>query len=201
MFKRTKGISTTDVAAKLLMINNDSVSDSSDDSSEEEKQEGAKRKPKVLLPKILGCFNANPNFLASAKRIANFSSTREPSECDKVVYLDGSFDLLHPGHIEQLRKARELGDYLIVGIHDDQCVNQYLGEHYPINSLNERVLNVLACKYVDDVIIGAPFKVTNKLIRDINAGIVVKSLEYIQHTLREEARLLNPYEVAEHLEI
>jgi len=96
------------------------------------------------IPKILGSYNANPHFMASAKRIAQFCSMREQIETDKVVYVDGGFDICHPGHIELLKKARELGDYLIVGIHEDQCVNQYLGSQYPLNSLHERVLNILA---------------------------------------------------------
>jgi len=196
MFKRTKGVSTTDIAAKLLRVGSENLSCSTLDTVEEEKHDGPKKKPRIPLPKVLGSFNANPNFLASARRIAHFSNTKEPSESDKIVYIDGSFDVLHPGHIELLRKARELGDFLIVGIHEDQCVNQYLGEYYPLNTLHERVLNILACRYVDDVIIGAPFKITDKLIRDLGVSVVVKSLDYIQGTLREDAKLLNPYEVS-----
>jgi len=196
MFKRTRGVSTTDIATKLLKISQESSKDSTLDSIEEEKQEGetSEEGEKPSLPKSLGSYNANPNFLASAKRIAQFSSLREPMESDKIVYVDGGFDICHPGHIELLKKARELGDYLIVGIHDDACVNQYLGQHYPLNTLHERVLNILACKYVDDVIIGAPFVVTNRLIKDLNISVVVKSLEIIQGNVKSEALALKPYE-------
>ena len=79
-----------------------------------------------------------------------------------------------PSHIEQLEKAKKLGNYLIIGIHDDQCVNQCLGEHYPLNTLHERVFNVLSYKYDNDVIIGAPFKITDKLIKNLNASFIVK---------------------------
>lgn len=128
MFKRTRGVSTTDIAAKLLKIGLMPSKDSTLDSIEEEKQndkdseesEGNSSKvEESSLPKVLGSYNANPNFLASARRIANFSSVRDPLESDKIVYIDGSFDICHPGHIEQLRKAKELGDFLIVGIHED----------------------------------------------------------------------------------
>jgi ethanolamine-phosphate cytidylyltransferase len=199
MFKRTRGVSTTDIAAKLLKIHSLERS-STLDRIEEEKQEGGLESPEIAskpIPTVLGSFNANPNFLASAKRIAQFSSTREPIEEDKIVYVDGSFDICHPGHIELLKKARQLGDYLIVGIHEDQCVNQYMGEHYPLNTLHERVLNILACRYVDDVIIGAPFKITDKLIKDLNISVVVKSLDVIQGSIRSEALGLKPYEVPE----
>ncbi len=44
---------------------------------------------------------------------------REPKQSDKIVYIDGSFDMLHMGHIKTLELARKLGDFLIVGVHDD----------------------------------------------------------------------------------
>lgn len=199
MFKRTRGVSTTDIVTKLLKISELIHKGQDPTNPEESKQEGCELeiKEQVPFPKMLGSFNANPNFLASAKRIANFANTKEPKETDKIVYVDGSFDICHPGHIELLRKCHELGDFLIVGIHEDQCVNQYLGVHFPLNTLHERVLNILACKYVDDVIIGAPFKITERLLKDLNVSVVVKSLEYYQGTIKDEALNLEPYGVAE----
>lgn len=193
MFKRTKGISTTDIAAKLIKIHDAIVAE---EVSEENKTESEKPKKVHKLPKQLGAYNSNINFLASARRIAQFANTRDPSDSDKIVYIDGAFDLFRPAHIEQLSKAKEQGNYLIVGIHEDHLVNQYMGKHYPLNTLHERVLNVLACKYVDDVIIGAPYKLTDKMIKDIGAHVVVKSLEYTQKMIRLEADHINPYEVS-----
>ena len=40
----------------------------------------------------------------------------------KIVYVSGSFDILNPGHIEFLKKARDLGDYLIVGLYSDKNI-------------------------------------------------------------------------------
>lgn len=194
MFKRTRGVSTTDITAKLLKLNELSEKEVLEEIKEEGEDEASKisssQKPTI------GSFNANPNFLASAKRIAQFATIREPIESDKIVYVDGSFDIFHPGHVELLQKARQLGDYLIVGIHEDLSVNQYLGSIYPLNALHERVLNLLACKYVDDVIIGAPYKITERLISDLNVSVVVKSLDFIQGTIKSHALLLNPYEEA-----
>ncbi len=65
-----------------------------------------------------------------------------------VVYVDGAFDMFHPGHVELLKAAKALGDYLIVGLHDDDVVSRTRGRHYPIMNLHERCLSVLACKYV-----------------------------------------------------
>ena len=196
VFRRTRGVSTTDIVTKILQINESELETIIEDEEKDETEKDTK-----TFPQVLGSYNSNPNFLASAKRIANFANTKEPLESDRIVYVDGSFDVCHPGHIELLKKARELGDFLIVGIHDDQTVNQYLGKHFPLNTLHERVLNILALKYVDDVIIGAPFKITERLLRDLNISVVVKSLDIIQGTVNLESLALKPYEVAEQLDM
>lgn len=54
-----------------------------------------------------------------------------------------------------LEKARREGDYLLVGVHSDESVTARRGPHLPILSVHERCLSVLACKHVDEVIIGA----------------------------------------------
>lgn len=74
----------------------------------------------------------------------NFSNHREPKATDKVVYIDGDFDLLHNGHLEALRLAKSMGTFLYVGLHDDNIVYSLKGNNFPILSLNERVLMVLS---------------------------------------------------------
>ena len=54
----------------------------------------------------------------------------------------------------------QLGSYIIVGVHNDQVVNRQRGSNHPIMNLHERVLSVLGCKYVDDVLIDAPKIIT-----------------------------------------
>ena len=63
-----------------------------------------------------------------------------------MVYVAGAFDLFHAGHVSFLRKCLELGDYLVVGLHEDSVVNCYKGSNHPIMNLQERVMGVLACK-------------------------------------------------------
>lgn len=63
---------------------------------------------------------------------------------------------------------------MIVGVHDDQTVNRYKGSNFPIMSLHDRVLCVLSNKYVDEVVIGAPWQVTRDLISSFNISIVVQ---------------------------
>lgn len=78
-----------------------------------------------------------------------------------IFYIDGGFDLFHPGHIEALRlvkeEAKKIGAAVIVGIHDDHTVNTEKGLNYPIMNLFERSLCVLQCRYVDGVVLGAPY--------------------------------------------
>lgn len=76
------------------------------------------------------------NFLPTTWRITQFSNHKTPSAEDKIVYIDGAFDLFHVGHIETLKKAKELGTFLYVGVHDDATVNQHKGRNYPIMNLH-----------------------------------------------------------------
>lgn len=103
----------------------------------------------------------------------SFSNHREPKIEDKVVYIDGDFDLLNNSHVRILKKAKSMGDFLYVGLHDDDIINKTRGNNFPIISLHERVLMLLANRYVDDVIIGAPFNVTEDLIKTFNISKVV----------------------------
>lgn len=66
------------------------------------------------------------------------------------------------------RVAKQLGDFLLVGICDDETVNKHKGENWPIMNLHERTLCVLSCRYVNEVIIGAPWAITKDLIKTMN---------------------------------
>lgn len=89
-----------------------------------------------------------------------------------VVYVDGGFDLFHVGHIEFLRAAKAKGTYLLVGIHSDEDIHAHKGANFPIMTLQERVLGVLSCRYVDEVIIGAPYSLTGDLIDSLKVNVV-----------------------------
>jgi len=72
---------------------------------------------------------------------------RARSEGKKIVFTNGVFDLLHPGHVRYLQHARTLGDALIVGINSDRSVGAVKGPDRPITPENERaeILAALAC--------------------------------------------------------
>jgi D-beta-D-heptose 7-phosphate kinase/D-beta-D-heptose 1-phosphate adenosyltransferase len=75
------------------------------------------------------------------------------SDGKTVVFTNGVFDLLHPGHVRYLKVARSLGDALIVGLNADASVRRNKGPSRPLNPEHERaeVLAALAC--VDAVVI------------------------------------------------
>lgn len=51
-----------------------------------------------------------------------FSNDRKPLSGHTIVYIDGSFDILHPGHVETLMKARAMGHFLYVGVYDNDVI-------------------------------------------------------------------------------
>jgi D-beta-D-heptose 7-phosphate kinase/D-beta-D-heptose 1-phosphate adenosyltransferase len=70
----------------------------------------------------------------------------------KIVFTNGVFDLLHPGHIQLLQFAREQGDLLVVGVNDDASVRRLKGEKRPIFPLAERMEVLAALECVDFVV-------------------------------------------------
>ncbi|GIX65729.1 ethanolamine-phosphate cytidylyltransferase, putative [Babesia caballi] len=90
----------------------------------------------------------------------------------RVVYVDGSFDVFHIGHLRFLQRAKELGDYLIVGLYDDQTVRTIKGKPFPVIHLMDRALNILAMKCVDDVILGAPFIPSRNYLDNLGVSLV-----------------------------
>lgn len=82
--------------------------------------------PRLGASSQAGQFIRRSNFLTTSRIMRIFASgVVEPSENAKIVYVDGAFDLFHQGHIEFLKAAREFGDYLIVGVHNDDLVNKH----------------------------------------------------------------------------
>lgn len=112
--------------------------------------------------------------LASTRRLVEFASSKQPTAADRVVYVSGSFDMFHVGHAQFLKEARALGTFLLVGIHEDLTVRQTKGPSFPVMNLNERVLNVCACKWVDEVIIGAPKAVSDDIMKTWAIHIVAR---------------------------
>ncbi len=71
----------------------------------------------------------------------------------RIVFTNGVFDLLHPGHVRYLQEARALGDLLIVGLNADESVRRNKGPQRPINPQDERAELLAALQCVDGVVI------------------------------------------------
>ncbi|KAF3073910.1 Ethanolamine-phosphate cytidylyltransferase [Trichoderma lentiforme] len=122
-----------------------------------------------------------------------------PKPGQRVVYVDGGFDLFSSGHIaflckvleEEDKLAREAGwfseeatekrksvnsgkdygpAYVVAGVHEDRVINEWKGVNYPIMNIYERGLCVLQCKYINAAVFGAPFTPTKSYLTDMPWG-------------------------------
>ena len=88
----------------------------------------------------------------------------------QIVFTNGCFDLLHPGHARYLWAARQLGDYLLVAVNSDRSVRSIKGQGRPIVSEQERAEMVSALSFVDGVLIfdeDTPLQVIDDLVPNV----------------------------------
>ena len=71
---------------------------------------------------------------------------------DKIVWCNGTFAMLHPGHIELFKLGKSLGDKLIVATDTDEKIRQDKGASKPVNNLCDRISMLQAIKYIDEVL-------------------------------------------------
>ncbi|PQV65390.1 3-deoxy-D-manno-octulosonate cytidylyltransferase [Abditibacterium utsteinense] len=102
----------------------------------------------------------------------------------KIVFTNGCFDILHAGHIDLLQKARELGDFLVVGLNSDASIKRLKGESRPIHDQNARaqVMSALGC--VDAVLVFEE-DTPVETIRELKPDIHVKGGDYRPDDLPE----------------
>jgi len=94
-----------------------------------------------------------------------------------VVFTNGCFDLLHPGHVTYLEAARGLGDALIVGLNSDDSIRLLKGPSRPINQLEDRAHMLAGLRSVDLVV---PFSEETpiRLIQTLLPDVLVKGGDY-----------------------
>lgn len=82
-------------------------------------------------------------------------------------------DLFHAGHVQYLKQCKHFCDdvYLIVGLHNDETIASY--KRHPICTMEERRIVLESCKYVDEVVLNAPFNVTKKYLIENNIDYVI----------------------------
>ena len=110
----------------------------------------------------------HPEILTLEEAILRFG--REKRNGRRVVFTNGCFDLLHPGHIGSLEQARALGDALVVGLNSDASVRQLKGAGRPVLPERERAEILAALECVDAVVIfnePTPREVIARLLPDV----------------------------------
>ena len=132
IFKRTYGISTTDIVGRLLLLT---------------KEHHLSTKRTHKLSQDFSEVKIPSKTITTTSRIKNFTKDNKVAgKDDKIVYIASDWDILHAGHVRILKNAKQFGDFLIVGIYDDDTINQLKGFNFPIQNLHERVLNILALR-------------------------------------------------------
>ena len=94
------------------------------------------------------------------------------------VWINGSFDVLHMGHIKLFQKAKDVGDYLCVGIDSDERIKELKGDTRPINNLAHRVEFLQSIKYVDEVQVFDSDEDLRNLIIQYEPNIMVIGNDY-----------------------
>ena len=105
----------------------------------------------------------------------------------KVVLVGGCFDILHYGHIYFLKKAKKLGDILIIALESDENTKKLKGPGRPIHTQRERKKMLESLRFVDKVIALPPMKSDSdyeKLVRKVNPDIIAVTAGDTKNTFR-----------------
>ena len=119
-----------------------------------------------------------------ADRIRDWESARQWREAQRgrVVFTNGVFDLIHPGHVDVLLGARRSGDCLVVGLNSDASVRRLKGPERPVRNEAERAYVLAAFAMVDCVVVfeqDTPLE----LIRVLRPDVLVKGGDYTEATI------------------
>ncbi|MEL6969041.1 MAG: D-glycero-beta-D-manno-heptose 1-phosphate adenylyltransferase [Bacteroidota bacterium] len=95
----------------------------------------------------------------------------------KVVFTNGCFDLMHPGHLNYLAEARNLGQHLVIGLNTDESVQRLKGSHRPIMDEQARALLLASLAFVDLVVFFGE-DTPLELIQMLRPDVLVKGADY-----------------------
>lgn len=187
--KRTPGISTTDLVGRMLLCTKNHfirsplktlAGEEGSESPEERKRSGDEMTQRIREyatdetglqpgPQVLswaGSKAAMQDYASEEKgTYRTMAYGKAPCQGQRIVYVDGGFDLFSSGHVEFLRQVAMAEDtigrqngwyedstkdygpaYIVVGVHDDEVINHWKGVNYPIMNIFERGLCVLQCR-------------------------------------------------------
>jgi len=108
----------------------------------------------------------------------------------KIIYVIGVFDLFHTGHVELLRRSKELGDKLIVAINGDDMVTLYKRKPYLCEE--DRLAVVKACRYVDDAFIIKEYD-NKEYLKRYNINVIVHGDDWNAESYMEQIRVTKDF--------
>lgn len=103
---------------------------------------------------------------------------------ERVVLTNGCFDLLHPGHLDILRQAREQGDCLVVAVNTDESVRRLKGVGRPVTLLAERMELLAAVRWVDYVV-SFDEETPIEVVRELQPEVYAKGADWRSRPLIE----------------
>jgi len=210
-YNRTEGVSTTDYVGRMLALtkshhNRPTILDDRNDEDDDDQQiDEADNQLRQVVQDAdnainKGTFQRLTSFMPTTRRLTQFATPKSKGPNQIVVYVDGAFDMFNPAHVDFIKAVKKYGDdhgedyFVIVGVYTDNVANALHGENYPILNLQERVLSILSCKYVDDVVIGCPYKVSKEFIVNFNIkyvfhGTVNDTRPHLQAKIHDESKI------------
>lgn len=219
--KRTPGISTTDLVGRMLLCTRQHflhclsavLNGTEGPGSEHERKQlgqemrttiseyasdesGAAPGSEVYTWAASQASREDANTVDEEGTFSKLVSGKGPKPGQRIVYVDGGFDLFSSGHIEFLKlvvvaeykqnpawnrpeakqkRIEEHGDdfgpaYVVAGVHDDEVINEWKGVNYPIMNIFERGLCVLQCRYIHAIVFSAPFTPTKSFLEPFPHG-------------------------------
>ena len=185
--KRTEGVSTTDLVARLL-----EYADASENTSKSagDESSGGKRSEKNERHEA--------RFCTTASRIAQFAAKVSYSKTSKMheetekrktekkqrknekneettcCYVVGAFDVFNAGHVELLEECSFVADKVVCAvIADEYLTRDQTNQPPPMLTQSERAMSAIACRHCDDVVVGAPARLTDDICKTFNVTAVV----------------------------
>ena len=109
-------------------------------------------------------------------------SLRRRRAGQKMVFTNGCFDLLHAGHVSYLKKARMLGDFLVIGLNSDSSIKAIKGSRRPVNPEANRAMVLSALAFVDYLVIFRQ-ETPERLIRELEPDVLVKGADWKEESI------------------
>lgn len=109
------------------------------------------------------------------------------AEGKRVVFTNGCFDILHPGHVVYLAQAAALGDVLVLALNSDQSVRNLKGPTRPIQNETERAVTMSGLESVKWILVFDELRVTG-ILEDLRPDVWAKGGDYTLDTLDQEER-------------